>query len=1074
MAVADTPSFSCTDFALLRTPAQSVRHVEATFTGPSPGCADEVGRSVEYLRALAADPLLREAVEVSSPPLAARWEQILRGEKRSPADIRRAVRALSAYRLRMATRCTPFGLMAGVAVARFAERAEDTRIRLGAAHRKTARLERGWVTALVNSWVSRPEVLRHLRLTANNLCRVRGDRLVLSYLPDLDADPAARSRVREISVRYTPVVRTVLEATHRPLPYPELERRLAEQFPAAPDGAIRQVLTDLARREILLTDLRPPAAEPDAAAHVLAVLAAVDPGAVPELAELRAVVRDLADYTARPLGAGRAAWQAATARLDLLRPAQRGVQVDLAVDAEVLLPPQVAAEAERAAGLLWRLAPAGPGSRALVRYHEEFVERFGMGRAVPVTELLDPDAGLGAPAGYRHPAGNRTEPPPPAEVTERDRLMTELAQEALLSGAEEVVLDDRHPLVARYSGTGRRPPGSVELYTQLLAPSVDALRAGAFRLVVTGGSAGPAIATFGRFAYLLPDALRPALAELAGAGAGAAPGALHAQVVFQARHGRGDNVTQVPDWLEHTVPIGVFADPAAPGTLALADLAVRADRHRLLVVDTARGREVVPAVLHKLDTRTLAPNAARLLEEIGRGGLRGVHAWEWGQAAHLPYVPRVRYGRSVLSLAGWRPCEALLDPESPFPVWAATLQAWRERWRVPERIRSVYVDQSLDLDLTRPLHLRLLRHELRRRPSTVLVERLDADGTGTGWLTGPDGPHANELVIPLVVRAPFPPDRPPAAERPALPPPAGRIPAALPSPRRPRSTEHLPGGEWLYAIVRCTPERQDELLVHRLGELVDHLPEQVDRWFFVRHRDPGDHLRLRFHGTPAVLAGTLLPRLHRWAGALREDRLIGGCVLGTYDPELERFGGPEAMTAAERVFHADTLAAVEALRLREAGRLPLEPVLLAATGQAAVARAFWTAYDAADGDQPGWALRVLDAVPRGEMHRAFQECRAQALALIDPFADWQGLRERSGGEELLASWRARSTALADYAHTLRALGDACWTPPAQVLFSLLHLHHNRLVGIDPPAERAAMAILRGALQAHRDRARSRP
>ncbi|PNE38136.1 hypothetical protein AOB60_28890 [Streptomyces noursei] len=1066
--MANKPLYSCTDFALLRIPTLPEQCSEATFADITEGSADEARKSLEYLCALAGDGLLREAVEISSPPLARRWDEILCGEKRGIADIRRAVRAVSSYQLRMATRCTPFGIMAGVVVARFVGASEDACARLGASHHKSVRLERGWVTALTASWAGRPKVLSCLRLTANNLCRVRGDRLVLSYVPDLgveDADP-----VREVSVRHTPAVRAALDSARTPLPYPEVAKSLAEQFPSAPDGAIARMLTDLVRKQILLTDLTPPAEAPDAAAYVLGTLGALPERVLPELVELREIIRVLADYRDRALGDGRTTWSEVSSRMHRLRPAQRGVQVDLAMDAEVRLPPEVAAEAERAADLLWRLAPDGPGYPALRQYHSEFVERYGVGRAVPVTEVLDPDAGLGAPAGYEHPPSIRPLPPRTSEMTERDRLMTELAQEALLSGAEEVVLDEGHPLVSRVARTtGRRAP-SIELFTRLVAPSMEALRDGAFRLVVMGGSAGPAAATFGRFAYLLPDELRPSLTALARAVGDEGRGAdvLHAQVVFQSRHGRGDNVVQVPQWLQHRLPVGVFADTAEPGTLALTDLAICADPHRLMVVHTASGREVVPAVLHKLNTRTLAPNTARLLDDIGRGGVRGVHSWEWGRAEDLPYVPRVRYGRAVLSLARWRPTQAVLEQDAPFAAWECAVGEWRRRWQVPAQVCLVYADQRLELDLTRPIHLRLLRHELKRRPETLVLERWDARGAGAGWLTGPQGPHRNELVIPLVAE---PTEAPPGDRRADT----VRPPAARPAPLRTGRADHLPGGEWLYATVHCTPARQDELLASYLDELLDGLPEGVDRWFFIRYRSPDDLLRLRFHGAPDTLAAELLPRLHQWADVLRADGRISGLGLGTYDPELERYGGPQAMAAAERVFHADSLAAIEALKLQETGRLSLEPVMVAALGQAHIARTFWTAYTAdggPSGREPAWLERVLGAIPRGEVHHAFQKRRREALPLIDVHGGWEGLRERQGGEELLASWRARTDAVTDYAHTLRTLGGEAWSEPTPVFLSLLHMHHNRLIGIGPQAEQAATAIMRGAVQAHRDRIRS--
>ncbi|MEU7041959.1 lantibiotic dehydratase [Streptomyces varsoviensis] len=1084
----DWISFSCAGVVLLRAPAQSLRHAAVTHADIVEGDADEISESVGYLRSLARDELLREAVGVSSPSLARRWDEILRGEKDRASDVRRVVRALTAYRLRMATRCTPFGLMAGVAVARFADTAESVQVRVGTAHRKAVRLERGWITALAASWTTGAEVLNELRVSANNLCRVRGDRLALSYLPleDQSGDAAApQDGLREVNVRHTDAVRAALEAVRdRPLRYPELRRRLAQRFPAAPTGAVDRMLGELIRKEFLLTDLRPPAETPDAGRYVLDALAAVDPSEFPGPAALGDVVRSLSDYAAAPLGQGHSAWRDIVSRMRRLRPAQRGVQVDLALDASVRLPPAVAAEAERAADLLWRIAPDSPGSTALDEYHREFVERYGTGRAVSVTELLDPDAGLGAPAGYAQPPSARTAPPVPSDATERDRLMMELAQEALLSGADEVVVDeDVIERAARFTGGSqeRRPP-SAELFAQLLATSVEALREGEFRLVLTGGAVGSAVSTFGRFAYLLPDETRASLAQLAEAGGGdSAPDALRAQLVFQARHGRGDNVAQVPRLLEHIVPVGVFADASEPGTLPLEHLAVTADARRLRIVETGSGREVLPTVLHRLNTHSLAPNAVRLLAEIGRGEVRGVH-WDWGQAGSLPYVPRVRYGRVVLAPARWRPSEALRDQDAPFGEWADAVHAWRKRWQVPDRICSVYTDQRLELDLTRPLHLRLLRHELKRRPATVVQEPLDPDGSGAGWLTGPDGPHRNELVIPLVARPA--PDAP--AERPAAPPrrEPGRREPARPSPRRQHDFAHAPGGEWLYATVHCTAARHDELLARPMNSLLAELPEEVDRWFFIRYRDPDDHLRLRFHGTPEALSSAVLPNLHRWAATLRANRLIRGFGLRTYDPELERYGGPEAIAAAERFFHADSTAALEALALRESGRLSLEPVLIAAAGQTHLARTFWSAYDTAydgpydtapafpNGREPSWISRVLDTVPRGAMHRAFQERRREALDLVDAGGSWEGLRARPGGEELLAAWQARAAALTDYAHILRDLGDRGWTPATSVFLSLLHMHHNRLIGINPEAEQAATAIMRGALQAHRDRVRN--
>lgn len=61
--------------------------------------------------------------------------------------------------------------------------------------------------------------------------------------------------------------------------------------------------------------------------------------------------------------------------------------------------------------------------------------------------------------------------------------------------------------------------------------------------------------------------------------------------------------------------------------------------------------------------------------------------------------------------------------------------------------------------------------------------------------------------------------------------------------------------------------------------------------------------------------------------------------------------------------------------------------------------------------------------------------------------------------------------VSDYGRLLRALGERSWSHPDRVLGALLHMHHNRLVGIDRESERLAHAVARGAAQAHTDRRR---
>ncbi|OLZ65590.1 hypothetical protein AV521_31620 [Streptomyces sp. IMTB 2501] len=1085
--------FSCVGFALLRAPVHPAHRAREAVVDIPEGAADEAVRLTGQLRELASDAGFKEAVAVSSAALTRRWDAALTGTEQKVTDLRRAVRALTAYRLRMATRATPFGLMAGVAVARIATRPQESEARLGTAHRRVVRPDHAWLTKLAADWERRPEVVRHLRIVANNLCVVRGDRIVVATGPDDPADERPDGRVvREVSMRYTAAVRAAVESARAPLPFVDVEERLVERFPQASRETIVEMLVGLVECEVLLTELHPPTHHADPAAHVLAALA---PSNAPELTELHAITTQLNEQSERTAArpgdqVWQPAWESLLHRMGGLCEQEHLVQVDLALDAEVCLPPSVGAEAERAAHLLWRLSDDVPSTAPLIQYHRDFLERYGEDRAVPVKELLDPDMGLGVPAGYRRSPSHRTPPGQDGRNAERDRLLLHLAQEATVTGAAEVVLTDDHPLVVRLARDDGTPPSGLELFTRLVATSPAALRTGQFRLVVES-TVEEAGASFGRFAHLFRDEDRTALSEMAAAsrGGGAAADALRAQVAFRPRN-RSGNVTRTPRLLGPHVPVGAFGPGEGDQDLGLDDLAVRADSHRLFVVRLSDGREVVPAAYHLLRPDRV-PNVARLLGDIPHSGPRPCRTWNWGSGEDLPYTPRVRYGRAVLALARWRPSEAVRDQDTPFDQWVKRVHAWRERWRVPERICLTYADQRIELLLSELAHLRVLRHELRRRPDAVVREVLDTDDA-SGWLMGEGGAHRNELVFPLLSRAASPArtrtvrvgtgETPPgsalAEAAPSTPPPTATTPAAFRGrqetcrPARTRSSwgEHLPGGEWLYALVHCSPDRQQELLGRHLPRLLHALPKAVDRWFFIRYRDHDDHVRLRLHGTPEVLAGAVLLDVHRWARDLRAHGLIQRLSLDTYTPEYERYGGPEAMAAAERVFHADSLAVVETLGLRERAMLEVEPVLLAATGYVHLLRA-WQGTSVTSGqdsteDDPSGPEWLVRAYPKDARHKEFQRRRAEAVALIDPYGDWAGLRARPGGEEVLAAWDKRSRAVADYRRAVLGPDTREWSSPGRTLSSLLHMHHNRLIGVDRETELASLAVARGAVHAH--------
>ncbi|MFH8220861.1 lantibiotic dehydratase [Streptomyces sp. NPDC018057] len=1055
------PLFHCADGMLLRAPLLARDEVRATWWD-----TEDDGQDPDTLRArltgLLADERFREAVEVSSPSLARTTDAVLSGRPVPGSDLRKALRAVTRYRLRAASRPTPFGLMAGVLWGSFGD---TTKGELTGEGHKAARPDASWLLRRVAAWEQDPAVLPQLGIVANGLCFVRGERLVLPFAPAgprlgsavSSGGPVDDGRPKSRTLKYTPVVRAAVEAAARPLPYAELVRHVEAGFPGAPDGAVSGLIAQLIAAGVLLTELRPPLDAADPLAHVERRLPAGSSAA----GQVAAVRSALAAYGGTALGSGTPAWRTA---LDVATAVPAGsaaatpaapesshcVQVDLRLEGTVVLSREVARELERAAAALWRLSPPGPGR--LTPYHEEFVERYGLGRFVPVKEVLDPDVGLGAPAGYQLPPSHRPASGPLPVGAVRQRLLLGLAAEAQARGVREVVLDeawlsgfedaDRDTTTA--TAADAAVPPALELVVQIAAESAAAVDRGDFTLLLNGAATASG-GLMGRFAHLLPPGQAEAMRRTVRA-AREDTGRLPVQIHHQAAHHRHANVAQVPTWLDGRLVVGAHPGPAAPGVtdLALDDILVSADSEGFRIASAALGREVTPAALHVLNRELTAPNTVRFLIEAAAFARRQWRLWDWGAADDLPFLPAVRTGRTVLSPARWR-----LDAMSP------ALDDWRALWGVPDHVQLALGDHRIPLNLTVPAHREILRREHERAGVAVVHEPATGQDVGGGWLHGPGGAHDVEAVVTLTVRQ----STADALRRPSR---AAAVARAGTATVRQGTGEIPPGGPWLYATLYSSAERQDELLTGPLRRFLTTLPSSpggsdgpggVDRWFFIRYADPHPHLRLRLHGEPALLNGVLLPRLHVLAGELARAGLARGLRIDGYSPETERYGGAALLEAAEEVFHADSLLVLERLAAPEDDR-----ILSAAHDVAELVRAFHHGYG---GDWRHWLTATY--AKREQHHKAFAARRGAALTRIT----------RDGSPDAVGEqYRAAPRRFGRLVREEEERGTLSVAPEA-VLASLVHMHCNRRLGTDRTAEAQALAVARGAVQAQLDRERAR-
>jgi thiopeptide-type bacteriocin biosynthesis protein len=383
----------------------------------------------------------------------------------------------------------------------------------------------------------------------------------------------------------------------------------------------------------------------------------------------------------------------------------------------------------------------------------------------------------------------------------------------------------------------------------------------------------------------------------------------------------------------------------------------------------------------------------------------------------------------VLERACWRLRADELGPPGDADADFARVQEWRRARRVPRFVVLAHPGLGLPVDLDNVLSVDSLAHAVRNAGGGDLVELFPAPDALCA--RGPEGRFTHELVVPFVRdRAPAPPES-----------------------RRPSPTVRRvfpPGSEWLYVRLYTGETTADALLTDELAPLRRELAEAglVDRWHFLRYRDPGFHLRVRFHGEAARVRTDVLPRIELLGADLVDRGLVWRVELGTYDREVGHYGGPEAIGPAEDAFHADSDAVVSILSLLGRGQADQEErwqlglfgvhALLLDLGLDPSERLALARHYRANGARVlGWG----DAVFVGTGRRFRQE-REALEQLLDPDALEPGPLEP--GLRLL---RARSEALAPVALELRRLAseDRLTTTIPRIAGNLMHMHLNRLL-----------------------------
>lgn len=1046
-----------TDYYLARMPLFSVETYKKLFSTVD-GFEQAIEATLLDMKRMAQNPVIREAVAVASPSLyhSLEWLDTKSGKKKE-----QVLQSFVKYLIRMSTRPVPYGLFAGVTLGVFEDK-QDIQMSERQVHKKRSRPDMEWLVKIIQRIESHEHVLKQLKVHINPLLYRSGSRVKLPYVTGYGLNKDDDINFNSSSFRLTPVVDFVLKEAQEPIQFNALFRKIVDQF-RAPEEKVHAFLIELFQNECLISELRPSLMTANPLHYVLKKL-----NPIVGIDELKDNLNDISalinSYDAMLIGSGESQLLHLHKTMKAIEDVKDPLQVDMAIsNSKISLNEQLKLNIEDAVNILWKMLPNGTGLNHLEKYSMEFLEKYGTEREVPLLELLDDEIGLGPPATYQHPPSNKEASTQALQEGKRERVLIQWLMKSMQQKQQEISLtDDMIENIASDDTDTKRVPDSFEVYFST-PPLNKSNEVETVILSNVSGSNG-AGQSFGRFIDILPVDARSVLHQTQLQTRAAENDTIYAEIAYMPVRGRTTNVVLTTNLSDYEITLGANSSKPYEYTISVDDIVVCHDGHQIFLKSRSLGKRLAPKKTNMLNYMNGTPNVYRFLCEMSTFGEKAWRPFDWGRLSKSPFLPRITYKNIILSVAQWRLDQSIISfsKNCSDEDWYAYIKAWREEYNVSQFVYLVQFDHRLLLNLEHPFHLQELKREF--------IKHIERDGlllTELGFNIEEDmqdeAAYLLECVLPFtkIPKSVHEPSHQPIDRKDYE---VSRVQSVNERDELPFISDvdrlYFPGSEWLFVKFYSINSRQEEFLAFQLNEFIKYVQQNgwAEDCFFMRYRDPDPHIRLRFKGQPRVLLNELMPELYQWTMLLQEEGFVNRIVLDTYDPEIERYGGPELIQHAEHLFAADTEVVLNLIHLQRTGQLTIDEETLGVINVIHYLKHFIASFD----EQLQW---LNSQYAYNEYLKPFRKKRKQFMDSANYANHWESLRRTRDGQIIYEILQKRDIAAQTYWQAIQEVEQQgkLYNSRKNIIGSVIHLHLNRLIGVDRVKETKIMTLSRHTL-----------
>ncbi len=841
-------------------------------------------------------PQFHEALLLSSPTL---YTEFCKDPSVKEESLRLS---LYKYFLRMSFRCTPFGLYSGVSVGTI-DKKNNVQLTCQSQYQKHTRLDNHFLNSFIQRIVEKEEIRLSVVWFTNNTIYQNDD-----CLRFVEYRLSNSNRTHHLSkVQASDYLLTILENAKSGMLISDMIKLLVSDEVSQEEAAY--FIKEIIDSKLLLSELEPIITGDEPYKNLRKLLAKY-PVAAPDLAFLDELTSIINSIDAAGPGANSLLYDSVFNKMkewDETYDTKLVLQSDLTKPVhQAEISEEVCVELQKTINFLAKLNSPLTNVK-LKDFVQEFTKRYEYAE-VPLMHVLDSESGLGYPVGSQAESdqspllkGLHFSNAPQLQyteykITDYHRNLIQQYQRCLESGSKEIVVNEKMFSINTEVLDDSSLPDSFYSMGSILvdhdcAPESD------FKIDYTGSGGPSAADLLGRFCYS-NDQVKEQVDQLVKKEVQLHPEKIFAEIVHLAQ-ARIGNVLVRPSFREYEIPILTVAGVDTEHTIPLDDLMVSVDQGKIILRSKKHNKEVVPrntsAHNYSLDTIPYYHFLSDLRSQESTKRL----AWDWGVFQEFSFLPRIRYGKCILSKARWilREEDLKLSPKPTFADFHLGFQQYKNANQLPEWLVLAQSDNQLPLDVNNEMCLKILWQELKRAKRLELEECLFHENNLL--VKGPEGGFTNEFIIPWTKMK---------EEKLSISP--------MKSIQNQISKRLFAiGSEWFYVKIYCGVKTADKILTEILAPLLNKFDSQgeIYQWFFIRYADPDFHLRIRLKGDQKF-QNKVIAAFSDSLDVYLKSGQIWKVQCDTYQRELERYGD-ENMENSEALFYYDSAATLRILKL---------------------------------------------------------------------------------------------------------------------------------------------------------------